>query len=210
VNGTAGEPFTSFELGVLMEEYAALCGRLRFWRFDSELASARSQILGFVRGLRFSALLIYRIRKLLLGTDLKANWGAIDSEGRLSPECDIIIHKSGPPRTVWDGGDDVGGCVMDFWFVRREEALIVISCKSKLDSVDVSYPAKLKPYVDHLWLFAECCEQREVQRHQAHASEAGYERFWYLYAITDTGMTGENVPGWVEFARELKQLSSGQ
>ncbi|QHT68705.1 hypothetical protein GXP67_19680 [Rhodocytophaga rosea] len=55
----------------------------------------KGTILPFVRGLRFSALLIYAIRQFL-DSDLEASWGhLINDEGELSRECDIIIHNKG-------------------------------------------------------------------------------------------------------------------
>src|ERR1022692_4095800 len=49
-------------------------------------------ILGFVKGLRFSARVIYFLREWLSDTHFEVNWGHVlnAEEQSCSPECDII------------------------------------------------------------------------------------------------------------------------
>ncbi len=87
-----------------MEDYAKITSQLLSYRLDpfirakeKEEGANAGKIFPFVRGLRFSCLLIYAIREALSGSDLEVNWGQIiDDEGfDLSGEYDIIIHKKG-------------------------------------------------------------------------------------------------------------------
>jgi hypothetical protein len=136
-------------------------------------------ILGFVKGLRLSARLIYFLRNRLSGTDLEVNWGHLVANGEsCSPECDIIIHTKGHVRR-WNGGDRP---IMDFKFVETDRVRAVVSCKSSLLGIDKSYPNALKRYgVKHVFLFAECCRETQFARLQVRAKDAGYSGLWCLY-----------------------------
>lgn len=136
-------------------------------------------ILGFVKGLRLSARLIYFLRNRLSETDLEVNWGHLVANGEsCSPECDIIIHTKGHVRR-WNGGDHP---IMDFKFVETDRVRAVVSCKSSLRGIDKSYPIALKRYgVKHIFLFAECCRETQFARLQNRAKTAGYSGLWCLY-----------------------------
>jgi len=71
-------------------------------------------ILGFVKGLRLSARIIYYLREQLSDMNYEISWGHLlnDSEASCSPECDIIIHKKGHLRQ-WNGSKDP---IMNFCF----------------------------------------------------------------------------------------------
>ncbi|MGB8413936.1 MAG: DUF6602 domain-containing protein [Candidatus Binatus sp.] len=137
-------------------------------------------ILGFVKGLRLSAGIIYFLRELLSSEDLEVNWGHIldSAEHSCSPECDIIVHKKGHVRK-WNGGE---APVMDFRFVRAEKVRAVVSCKSQLTAIDKAYPKALKRYgVKKIFLLAESCEEAQLPRLHRTAKEAGYSGLWCLY-----------------------------
>ena len=183
-----------------------------YWRIDEfirqlELTRHPGRILPFVRGLRLAAHLIYAIRDILSDTDLEANWGhLLDQKGaHCSPECDVIIHHKGYRRR-WNGTEKP---IMDFRFIDQQKALAIISCKSYLRSskVDKEYCVSMKPYIDKIWLFAECCGPRSAKSIQKKALDAGYENFWYLYTWSKQTAPKENPEGWNEFVEEVRKLS---
>lgn len=137
-------------------------------------------ILGFVRGLRLSARLIYFLRERLSHTEYEVSWGHL-LDGNLascSPECDIIIHTKGHVKR-WNGGEMP---IMDFRFVPASTAKVVISCKSTLTAIDRRYPGQLKAFgVSNLLLFAERCEAGKFQGLERSAKSAGYKGLCCLY-----------------------------
>jgi hypothetical protein len=149
-----------------------------------EAARAEGRVLAFVRGLKFSARLVYMIRDCLSGTGLQADWGHIldaDDSVTCSPECDIIIHRKWRHRWNGHGGKDP---VMDFKFVDQKDAIAVISCKSYLKSIGQDYDdysRKVRGYVKDVWLYAECCPPAAVDGLRKRSRKAGYNKFWYLY-----------------------------
>ena len=139
-------------------------------------------ILGFVKGLRLSAGVIYFLRERLSSTDLEVNWGHLLDQGEIScsPECDVIIHAKGHVRK-WNGDEHP---IMDFRFVRAGDVRAVVSCKSKLtaSAIDKAYPKDLKKYgVRKIFLFAECCEETQFSVLLKKAKQAGYCGLWCLY-----------------------------
>ena len=171
------------------------------------------KILPFVRGLRFSSLLIYTIRKLLKGSHLTANWGhLIDSNGLYcSRECDIIIHRPDGEWQRWNGDGAEDGHVMDFRFIEQDAAKAVISCKSFLRKADieVDYCSEMKKYVNEVWLFAECCQNGFSSRIQTAATDIGYNNFWHLYSWSKAnGMTDPNNEHWNDFIQKVKALKT--
>lgn len=179
------------------------------WRIDPfiramEDKKEEGRILAFVRGLHFSAQLIYAIRELVSETSLEVDWGHLidESEKYCSRECDIIIHKRGH-KGRWNGG------IMDFKFIKKEKAVAVISCKSYLTTgaVDKSYVPAVAPYAQKIWLFAECCESKYTESVIKQARRAGYENFWYMYKWSRTTTEQEwNEKGWRDFAKKLRSL----
>jgi hypothetical protein len=140
-------------------------------------------ILGFVKGLRLSARLIYFLRERLSDVNLDISWGHIvdDNEQSCSPECDIVIHKKGHIRE-WNGGNKHP--IMEFKFVKASSVLAVVSCKSHLTSIDREYVASLKRCcVKNIFLFAECCKNMHLDKLQRNSKTAGYKGFWCLYTI---------------------------
>ena len=137
-------------------------------------------ILGFVRGLRLSAGVIYFLRERLSTMDFDITWGHLldNDQDSCSPECDVIIHDKGHVAK-WNGTDDP---VMVFKFVLASSARAVVSCKSKLTSVDKDYPKALKKYgVTDVFLFAECCDEADYPKLLKAAKKAGYRGLWCLY-----------------------------
>lgn len=171
--------------------------------------SNKGNILAFIRGLRFSALLIYAIRESLNGSGLTASWGhIIDEEGEFcSRECDIIIHQEGHWMR-WNG-DGSGYPVMDFKFIEQENAIVVISCKSYIEKskIEKDYCDDIKRYVKKVWLFAECCSPGKVISIRDEALEIGYENFWSLYTWDKVaGETTDLIDDWDDFIGKIRAL----
>jgi hypothetical protein len=184
---------------------------LSTWRIDSfirelEKNKSKGRGLPFVGGLRLSSLLIYEIRDLLNGSKLTADWGHIlDDDGNFcSKEADIIIH-SGKYFKKWNGTHSP---VMDFKFIQKEGAKIVISCKSYLKSsqIENEYYKEIKSYVERVWLFAECCGPKSIKNINKRCHEIGYEHFFHLYTWSGNQNICENYDGWFNFVEEIKKL----
>jgi hypothetical protein len=185
-----------------LEEFHGLKQELSEWRVQGLRDTG---ILGFIRGLRLSARLIYAIRDHLSSTDYEVDWGhLLTNQGDYcSPECDIIIHKRGFVRE-WNGNRNP---IMNFKFINCEDAVAIISCKSQISSVDKNYCPNMKPYVDTVLLFAECCEPRAIKGLKRSAQKAGYKGFWYLYACDHKTMEctiDENE--WMDFLAILGKI----
>lgn len=195
--------------GHLGERYKSLCDKFTGYCLDLELKEARKGILSFVVGLRFSALLIYEIRRILRNTALRADWGVIIDGRHCSPECDIVIHEN-DSEFAWNGQDDFEGPVMDFHFVRKDTVRLVVSCKSRVSEINQSMKddvRNLSEFTNRVWLFAQCCEANKLNGLRKAAMKAGYEKFVHLYALPPDGVGcdyDESV--WLDFAQSLKQL----
>jgi hypothetical protein len=191
-------------------EFHSLKEELSQWRVDPQILEMERErpggiILGFVRGLRLSARLIYAIRHHLSSSNLEVDWGHLltANGSSCSPECDIIIHLPGYEH-IWNGHKDP---IMDFKFINCEKAVAVISCKSFLRVVDRRYSERMRPYIGNILLFAECCEPNAVERLKRSAESAGYKGFWYLYACNQN--TSECIVDemqWINFIQTLKSL----
>jgi len=201
---------------LLRERFEHMAAEFKSWRMSDfirqlEASKGKGRVLPFIRGLRLSAQLVYAIRELLIGSGLTATWGhLLDEKWKFcSPECDVIIYKERGQLRQWNGTREP---VMDFRFVLMTEAVVVISCKSKIRSTDLDekYSREIKKYVDRVWLFAECCGPRSPNRVMEKALQAGYEHFWYLYTwapkreeIFDRDFNRE---GWNDFIKEVQKL----
>lgn len=193
------------------EPFWSMWAEFATWRMDVfirqlEASKKKGRVLPFVRGLRLSAQLIYVIRDVLSGSGLTANWGHLldESEAFCSCECDVIIHRDGHIRQ-WDGSAEP---IMDFRFIRQDQAIAVISCKSYLRSSDVDkeYCKSMKAFVEKIWLFAECCGPRSVESIRKKALERGYEKFWPLYTWSKQKDPVPNSTAWTDFIREVEKL----
>ena len=189
-----------------------LMGELTTWRIDSivqmmEKSRDEGRILGFVRGLRLSAQLIYVLRTCLSSTDLEVDWGHIldANEDYCSAECDIIVHRGGCVAQ-WNGSDRP---VMDFKFIGCQSAVAVVSCKSFMTRVDQKYCEKMRPYVDKVFIFAECCEKGKAENLRDSAVKAGYGGLWCLYEWDrETSDVVEDQTGWEEFLDTIENVAS--
>lgn len=202
------------ERAFFLEQYHTLCGKFYKYQVDQDLFEARKSVLSFVRGLRFSAVLIYSIRKILDNTKCTADWGAIidDAGKKCSPECDIIVHENGS-EYAWNGDDDVGGRVMDFHFVKKQNVKLVVSCKgfevTQIDQNMKNDIVKLGDYVENVWLFAECCQYGQVAKLRRDARNAGYKGFFYLYRLKKSGGPRKyDERRWCRFVKTLQQLAA--
>jgi len=179
---------------------------------EAKEGSGKGVVLGFVRGLRLSSLLIYAIRQYLHGSGLTANWGhIIDAQDEYcSRECDIIIHSENIPLRQWDG-DGSGSHIMDFRFIPYDAAKVVISCKSFLTTaaIEEDYCKDMLKSVGRVWLFAECCGPKSDERIEERAKEIGYENFWYLYKWNKgKNELTQTIEIWDNFVSEILKLRS--
>jgi hypothetical protein len=196
---------------LLLEDFEALAGKLKLWRAPElrELALEKGSglVLGFVKGLKLSAGLIYAIRKIMSRHDLEVHWGHLlnPSKDSCSPECDVIIHKKGFLQE-WNG-ENQANRVMDFKFIECEDAIAVISCKSHAKLIDPDYPTKLRPYVKTVLLFAECCSPKQHDKLRRQARKAGYRGFWYLYTYDENNGECEDRPEqWEGFVNTVSEI----
>lgn len=196
------------------ERFESMVGEFRSWRISDfirqlEASRRKGRVLPFVRGLRLSAQLVYAIRELLVGSELTAGWGhLLDEDQRFcSPECDVIIYKKVGQLRQWN---DTREPVMDFRFVLMTEAVVVISCKSRIraSDIDVEYAREVKKYVDRVWLFGECCGPRSAGSIAEKALSAGYAHFWHLYTWSPKTEEKLNHTGWQNFVHEVLALKS--
>lgn len=191
------------ELYSLREEYPPLTKR--------EDGKYEGDILAFVKGLRVASLLTYCLRDWLSASRWEASWGHIvDKDGKsCSPECDIIIHNGYIRHWNGDGGIKP---MMDFKFVDAANVLAVVSCKSRVATVDEDYPSQLKNYgVDRVLLFGECCSETNYANLCTKAREAGYLGLWCAYHHDGKGegfITNEVMYG--DFYRAVKDLISSE
>lgn len=205
----------AFERRLYLGDYGKIFKDFSDWRMDRYLRLLErikkkgwGKVLPFVRGLRLSARLIYVIRKHLEGSNLAADWGHLMSVGGeyLSPECDIIIYEKGGMLEEWN--DKTKNAVMNFKFVKAINAKLVISCKSLLKTNDIEeeYCAELRKHVDKVWLFAECCGHRSVEKIREKAEEFGYEMFFYIYTWSKKQGLNANEEGWIEFIEAIRSF----
>src|SRR5258705_5129530 len=148
-------------------------------------------ILGFVKGLRLSAGVIYFLKQRLSELDVEVSWGHLveEDERSCSPECDVIVHLKGSIQK-WNGAEHP---VMDFKFVKVSRARVVISCKSQLTSIEPDYPKTLKKFgVKKIFLFAECCNAGGFKGLRDRAKKAGYADLCCLYFTKPTGFVEVN------------------
>lgn len=205
VKKKAKQPAT-FEDNLAVEELRGLTAELQSFRSYPPLVKRadgkyEGDILGFVKGLRLSARLIYFLRNRLSSTNLDVSWGhLIANHESCSPECDVIIHAKGHVGK-WNGNAHP---IMDFRFVEAEKALAVISCKSSLKTIDKTYPKKLKKFgVDAVFLFAECCGEKQFVRLEKRALAAGYRGLWCLYLVQDGGPFTTPETMYIDFGRAV-------
>jgi hypothetical protein len=168
-----------------VEQLVGLAAEMQSLRGHKPLTKRRDgkyegDILGFVRGLRLSARVIYFLRERLSGQDLNVNWAHLlaPNDESCSPECDVVVHSKGEVRK-WDGNDHP---IMVFAFIEAGNARAIVSCKSKLTTIDKQYPKDLRKYgVKNIFLFAECCKESDFARLRKEAKRAGYAGLWCLY-----------------------------
>lgn len=202
----APRPPAAFAKSLSVEQLTGLAAELATLRSHPPLVKRKDglyegDILGFVRGLRLSARIIYFLRERLSATGLEVNWGHVIKDDRsCSPECDIIIHTAGHVRK-WNGNV---APVMDFKFVEADSVRAVVSCKSTLDRIDKSYPKALKKFgVKKVFLFAELCRQTRLKSLRRTASKAGYSGLWSLCLLgkEDSFNTDEGM--YIEFGEKV-------
>jgi hypothetical protein len=194
-----------------LARFESLRADLQRWRTDIELrdletVKGSSLVLGFVKGLRLSAQLIYILRDRLSGTTLEVDWGhLVGPDGKsCSPECDIIVHEKGYDER-WNGDSRP---VMDFKFIRCTKAVAVISCKSFAEAIDKDYAKKLHCFVNRVLVFAECCAPEKIKKLESDAKKYGYVGFWHLYAFDkNTGECTQDPKVWEDFLKIILRIT---
>jgi hypothetical protein len=140
----------------------------------------------FVKGLILSTNIIDVIDKHI-PNGYHAVWGQVIDEkdgNTLSKECDIIIHKGKPFPHIKNRS-------MEFGFVDKKNARIVIQVRSSIQSVteeDKNYCKELKKLVPKVWYVAECCWAKSKSRTETikrQLKKAGYDQFFYFYRMDD-------------------------
>lgn len=182
---------SSFGHALEVDDLVGLAQSLYYLRLNRPVVTKSDKhqegdVLGFVKGLRLSARLIYFLRERLSDCQCEVNWGHLltPDKASCSPECDVIIHKPGHVAK-WNGGHSP---VMDFRFIRADNAVAVISCKSDLKHVDKKYPAQLAKHgIQQVYLFAECCLQKNYSRLKQGALNSGYSGLGCLYLLDGKG-----------------------
>jgi hypothetical protein len=201
-------PLMSFGGTLSIEHLMGVAAELQSLRHNPPLVRREDgkyegDILGFVRGLRLSAQVVYFLREHLSHTSLEVSWGHIldENEQSCSPECDVIIHSKGFCRQ-WNGTKNP---VMEFRFVHAASVRAVVSCKSSLDRIDKDYPKALKKYgVANVFLFAECCREKRFPRLRQSSLTAGYCDLCCLYLVGDDDSTFKtDGPSYVEFGKNI-------
>ena len=205
-----------FGEAIKLEALVALTSELKMLRqyppvTQRSAGRYEGDILGFVRGLRLSARVLYFLRDHLLGTGLNISWGHLisDNDESCSPECDIIVHKPGNVRR-WNGYENP---IMNFSFINARDARIVISCKSTITSIDTRYPKDLKKHgVDNVFLFAETCKASRLEGLRARAMKAGYAGLWCLYTTSeaDPSIVQTDEPMLVDFGTHILKVANQQ
>jgi len=195
--------------GLVNAPLAALAGELINYRHAPALVKrsdgkSEGDILGFVKGLRLSAVLIYYFRDKVEGHGLEASWGHLLDKGQLtcSRECDVIIHTKGSIHR-WNGTDRP---IMDFKFIEAAKARAVISCKSILTSkeIDKEYPKELKKFgVKKVFLFAECSSATNFDNLRKKAKTAGYADLCCLYLTGPQDYIEMNERMWYDFGNQV-------
>lgn len=192
------------------EEFWGLSEKLIRWRLNPDIRlmdtnRTKGRILGFVKGLRLSTQIVYLIRNIVSSEDVEVNWGHLIDENRnsCSPECDIIVHKKGHMQR-WNGTENP---IMDFRFIESKQTLAVISCKSQIRSVDKEYCKNFHKYnMKNIFLFAECCRPKAIDRLKTQADDAGYKGFFHLYTLDKKNIIDRDENVYLEFIQAIKDV----
>jgi len=162
----------------------------------------------FVKGLILSTNIIEVIDKHL-PNGYRADWGQVIDEkdgNTLSKECDIIIYKGKPFKTIRNKS-------IAFVLVDKKRTKIVIQVKSSVQSVtaDVrNYCKELKKFVPEVWFIAECCWARSKNRAgtvERDLKDAGYKQFFYFYRMNDNTLNKTIVhEPFVKFIKLIRQI----
>lgn len=195
-----------------IEDFQSLATKLAEWRSDPFIKlmdsnKSKGRILSFVKGLRLSAQIAYLIRNIISTGNIEVNWGhLVDDKGEsCSPECDIILHQPGYIQR-WNGSDRP---IMDFKFIERKNVLGIVSCKSLTRSIDKEYCKDFQKYkMKNIFLFAECCNSKSVDRLQKQAKDAGYKNFFYLYTFDKNGYFHFDQNVYINFIKAIQALST--
>lgn len=212
--GSSPRKAPKFGESIRLEPLVALTSELKMLRqYPPVTQRSRGRyegdILGFVRGLRLSARVLYFLRDRLSETGLQISWGHLitDNEESCSPECDIIVHEPGHVRR-WNGFENP---VMNFSFINARSARLVVSCKSTLSSIDAQYPKDLKKHgVNSVFLFAETCKASQLERLRTRAVEAGYAGLWCLYttSLTHPSLIQTDEPMLIDFGTRIFEVAN--
>lgn len=202
---SAENRFTSLAIRELSELASELQKLTEYELLSTGGGKYEGQILGFVKGLRISAKLIYFMRKCLSSAGCEVSWGHImDRAGQAcSPECDVIVHDPGH----FDKWNDSKNPIMEFVFVEPQFVRGVVSCKSRLTQIDTEYPAQLRRFgIEKVVLFAECCSKSNYDNLRKQALEAGYCGLWCAYFLEGDEPVTMDEQHHLEFREAILQL----
>jgi hypothetical protein len=138
----------------------------------------------FVKGLILSTNII-EVMDRHIPNGYKADWGQVIDErdgNTLSRECDIIIYKGKPFKSIKNKS-------IKFVLVDKKQVKVVIQVRSSIQSVsrdDRKYCKELKKFVPAVWYIAECCWARSKNRADTIKKDlknAGYVQFFYFYRM---------------------------
>jgi len=162
----------------------------------------------FVKGLILSTNIIEVLDKHI-PNGYRADWGQVIDKrdgNTLSKECDIIIYKGKPYKTIENK------CIK-FVLVDKQQTKIVIQVKSSIQSVTAevkSYCKELKRFVPQVWFIVECCWAGSKKRTETIKSElkkAGYKHFFYFYR-RNANTLAETIDNesFIKFIRLIKKI----
>lgn len=201
------------------QKYLSLLTTFSGWRFnniDLKENKIKVGILPYVVGLRFSAQIIYLVRKLIKNSELLVAWGhVVDENGvyvQYSNECDIIIYKKETENELdaWNGDETKDG-IMNFRFIYKKSVVAVISCKSLIrrsgySSIDKKYPKQLEKFTKEVLLFGECCDEKEKAAIIKQSKACGYKACYLLYSIKDKKPV-EHESSWEDFEKRILNIA---
>jgi len=159
----------------------------------------------FVKGLILSTNVLDVIDGYL-PNGLCANWGQViddKDENTLSKECDVIIYKGKPLKTIKNKR-------IHYVLVGKDNTKIVIQVRSGIQSVTTEikdYCKELKRFVPKVWFVTECCWAKSKNRAEVIRCElknAGYDQFFYFYLRDYDSL--QRIPAYHSFVKFIQLI----
>jgi len=188
----------------ISQELDELISKSTPWALSSP-SLGNPTIHDFVKGLILSTNVLEIIDKHI-PEGLKANWGQVIDEqdgNALSKECDIIIYKGQPLKTI-------NNKRIHYVLVGKDKAKIVIQVRSGIQSVTADikeYCKELKRFAPKIWFVAECCwakGERRANKLKQDLKKAGYECFFYFYIMDYDSL--QKTPAYDSFSEFISSI----